>query len=128
MSKKMTCQVLLMMILALGSVTWGVEMPKTINRDRDLKSALRAAKTPEDHLRIAAYCRAKAERLDTQATDYEQAAAAYRSEPMVKNLISPTTPGRYEYMAKGFREEAQSSRQLAESQEQMAKNVERASR
>ena len=103
-------------------------MPQSINNDRDLKTALKAAKTPQDHERIAAYCKAKAESLDLQAAGYEQAAATYRNGPVVKNIMAPNTAARYEAMAKGYRQEAQSNRELAASQEQMAQNPQLASR
>jgi hypothetical protein len=128
MKKKMTCQVLLMMTLALGSIAWGVQMPQAINNDKDLRAALKAAKTPEDHQRIAAYYTAKAGSLDSQAAGYEQAAATYRNGPVVKNIMAPNTAARYEAMAKGFRQEAQTNRELAASQEQMAKTTEVASK
>ena len=128
MYKRMTCETLLMTILAFGSIAWGAQMPQSINNDKGLKSALKAAKTPEDHVRIAAYCKAKAERLDAEAVGYEEAAAAYRHGPVVKNLMAPNTAARYDYMAKGFREEAQSNRELAASREQMAKNATQASK
>jgi hypothetical protein len=128
MFKKMTCQVLLMMTLALGSIAWGVQMPQTINNDKELKSALRAAKTPEDHARIAAYYTAKAGSMDSQAAGYEQAAANARNTPVVKNIEAPNTAARYEAMGKQFRQEAQSNRELASAQEQLAKNVEVASK
>ena len=128
MSKKMACQVLLMMILALGSVAWGVEMPSWISNDRDLKSALKAAKTPADQERIAAYYSVKAERQDAVAADYERAAAAYRNGPVVKNLTAPNTAARYEYIAKEYRDAAKSNRQLAANHEQIAKNAEEALR
>jgi hypothetical protein len=128
MMKKMTCQVLLMMTLALGSIAWGVQMPQTINNDKELKSALKAAKTPEDHARIAAYYTAKAGSLDSQAAGYEQAAANARNTPVVKNIEAPNTAARYEAMGKQFRQEAQSNRELASAQEQLAKNVEVASK
>lgn len=123
MYKRMTCQTLLMMILALGSIALGTNMPQAINNDRDLRSALKAAKTPEDHGRIAAYCKAKADSLDAQAAGYEQAAASYRNGPVVKNLMAPNTAARYDSMAKGLREQAQSNRELAASHEQMAKDA-----
>jgi hypothetical protein len=128
MFKKMTCQVLLMMTLALGSIAWGVQMPQTINNDKELKSALRAAKTPEDHARIAAYYTAKAGSMDSQAAGYEQAAANARNTRVVKNIEAPNTAARYEAMGKQFRQEAQSNRELASAQEQLAKNVEVASK
>jgi hypothetical protein len=124
----MTCQTLLVMILALGSIVWGVQMPRSIDNDKDLKTALKAAKTPEDHERIAAYCKAKAQRLDAQAAGYEQAAENSRNSPVVKNISAPNTAARYESMAKDFREQAQSSRELAASNEQMAQDATRASK
>ena len=120
MYMRMTCQTFLMMTLAFGSIAWGAHMPQSINNDKDLKSALKAAKTPEDHWRIAAYCEAKAETLDVQAAGYEEAAATYRRGPVVKNLMAPNTAARYDSLAKGFREKAQSKRELAASQEHMA--------
>lgn len=78
------------------------------------------AQTREDHLKVAGYYKAEADKLDAQATGYEEAAATYRRGPNVKNLIAPTTAGRYEFFAKRFREEARSNRALATSHEQMA--------
>jgi hypothetical protein len=114
---------MLVMTLAMGSIAFGVTMPQSINSDKDLKTALKAAKTPEDHARIAAYYRAKADGLDAQATGYEQAAQNLRSGPAVKNISSPTTAAHYEYTAKEFREQAQNTRALAESQGQMARGT-----
>jgi len=123
-----TCQTLLTMTLAFGSIAWGMQMPQSINNDKDLKSALKAAKTPEDHERIAAYYKAKSERLETEAAEYEQAAASCRNGPVVKNLTAPNTAARYDYIAEGFHEKAKANRKLAASQEQMAKDAEQAFR
>jgi len=128
MDGRINCQTLLTSILVFASIALGLQMPQSMNTDKDLKTALKAAKTPEDHARIAAYCRAKADRLDAQATGYEQAAARLRNSPEPKNLMSPTTPGRYEYMAKELRQQALANRELANSQKQMAKNDTQASR
>jgi hypothetical protein len=115
-----------MMTLAFGSIAWGLQMPQEINNDRDLRTALKAAKTPEDHERIAAYYKAKAEKLNAKAADYQEAAMTYRHSPMVKNLTSPTTAARYEYLAEGYREEAKANREWAASQEEMAQGSVRA--
>ena len=120
MYMRTTCQTFLMMTLAFGSIAWAVRMPKSINNDKDLKSALKAARTPEDHDRIAIYCNAKADRLDAEAAAYDRAAEAYRNGPVVKNLTAPNTAARYEAIAKGFRQEAQANRELAASQRQIA--------
>jgi hypothetical protein len=124
----MICTTLLMTILAVGNIAWGAIMPKAINNDRDLKAALKAARTPEDHARIAAYCETKAEKLEAEAAGYEKTAADYRNGPVVKNLMAPNTAARYDSMAKALRKEAQSSREMAASQRQMANNVLEASR
>jgi len=120
MYMRITCQTFLMMTLAFGSIAWAVRMPKSINNDKDLKSALKAARTPEDHDRIAIYCNAKADRLDAEAGAYDRAAEAYRNGPVVKNLTAPNTAARYEAIAKGFRQEARANRELAASQRQIA--------
>jgi hypothetical protein len=104
-----------MMTLAFGSVAWGVRMPQSINNDKDLKAALKAARTPEDHERIATYCKVEAETLDAEAAAYEHAAKTYRKGPVVKNVTAPNTAARYDSIAKRLREKAQADRELAAS-------------
>ena len=90
---------------------------------REIKKLAASAESVEDHLKLARYFNAQANRLEASAAGYEEAAARYHNGPMVKNLTSPTTPGRYAFIAKGFREEAKSNRALAASHEQMGKNA-----
>lgn len=87
---------------------------------REVKRLTATAKSPEDHLKLARYYKAEADKLDAEGAGYEEAAAAYRHGPIVKNLMAPNTVARYEYFAKGFREEAKADRKLAASHEQMA--------
>lgn len=96
--------------------------PRQLTR-KEVKKLTATAESSEDHLKLARYYRAEGDRLDAQAAGYEQAAAAYRHGPIVKNLMAPNTAARYEYFAKGFRAEAESDRGLAASHEQMAKNA-----
>lgn len=88
--------------------------------DREAKKLAATAESQEDHLRLASYYKKEADELDAQAAGYEEAAAAYRRGPNVKNLMAPTTAGRYEFVAKGLREEAKTNRALAARHEQMA--------
>jgi hypothetical protein len=90
---------------------------------REVKRLTLTAKSAQDHLTIAHYYEAEADRLDSLGAGYEEAAAGYRHNPTAKNLMSPTTAAHYDYLAKGFREEAKSDRVLAASQEQMAKTA-----
>ena len=90
---------------------------------REVKRLTLTAKSAQDHLTIAHYYESEADRLDSLGAGYEEAAAGYRHNPTAKNLMSPTTAGRYDYLAKGFRNEAKSDRILAAKQEQMAKTA-----
>jgi hypothetical protein len=90
---------------------------------KEVKHLTLTAKTAQDHLTIAHYYEAEADRLDSLGAGYEEAAAGYRHNPTAKNLMSPSTPAHYDYLAKGFREEAIADRILASSQEQMAKDA-----
>jgi hypothetical protein len=74
-------------------------------------------------LKLAQYYRAEADKFDANGAAYEKAAATYRHGPSVKNLMAPTAPGRYEFFAKGFREEARTNYALAASHEQMARTA-----
>ena len=90
---------------------------------REIKRLTLTAKSAQDHLTIAHYYEADADRRDSLAAGYEEAAAGYGHSPTAKNLGSPTTAAHYNYLAKGFREEAKSDRILAAAQEQMAKTA-----
>ena len=88
---------------------------------KEVRRLTATAETREDHLKLARYYTSEADRLDAEALAYEQAATAYGSGPIVKNLMAPSTPGRYEFFAKGLRNEAKSDRALAASHEEMAR-------
>ena len=87
----------------------------------EAKRLAATAESSADHIKLARYYRAEADRLDAQATGYEQAAATHRNHPVAKNLMAPTTPGRYEFVAKELRHQAESNRTLAATQEKRAK-------
>lgn len=100
----------------------GMAAPKELTKGAVKKLAATAA-TAEDHLTVARFYKAEATGLDAKAAGDEEAAANLRNGPVVKNLMSPTTAGRFEFAAKGFREEAKADRALAASHEEMAKTV-----
>lgn len=88
--------------------------------DKRAKQLTTTAESLMDHLALAEFYIAKAERLEAQASGYEEAAATYRNGPTIKNLMSPTTAGRYEFFATKLRDEARFSRALAASHERTA--------
>ena len=90
---------------------------------KEAKKLAVAATSRADHRKLAAYYKNEADKLDGQAAGYEQAAATIRRGPYVKNLMAPSTPGRYEFLAKGFRKEARSNRLLAADHERIANEM-----
>jgi hypothetical protein len=100
----------------------GMIAPKELTKG-GVKKLAAAAKSSEDHLTIGRFYRVKASGLDAKATRYEEAAANLRNGPVVKNIMSPTTPGQLTFTAKGFRGEAKADRAVAASHEEMAKTI-----
>jgi hypothetical protein len=94
-------------------------VPRELTRN-DIKKLTATAKSAADHMKVARYYWEKADGLDAQAAGYEEAAAAYRHGPIVKNLMAPNAPARYEFFAKGFREQSKADRDLAASHEKSA--------
>ncbi len=92
---------------------------KEMNK-KDAKRLAAIAELPKEHLKLAHFYTAEANRLDALTTGYEKAAAAYRKRPASKTFAAPTTAGRYEFFAEGFRTEAKTNRALATSHERMA--------
>ena len=96
--------------------------PKEMTRGEVKKLAV-TAKSPEDHLTVARFYMAEANGLDAKAAGYEDAAVSLRNAPFVKNLSAPAASARYEFAAKGFREEAKADLALAASHEKMARTA-----
>ena len=90
---------------------------------KDAKRLAAPAESTADHMKLANFYRGEAEALDAKGTAYEQAAMNLRSGQFVKNVTAPGTAGRWEFAAKGFREEAASNRAIAASHEAMATNA-----
>jgi len=90
---------------------------------RDVKWLTKTAETREDHLKIARFWTAEANKLEAQAAGYGDAAAAVRRGPVIKNLMAPSTAARWEFFAKELRHEAASDRARAAYHEQMAREA-----
>ena len=98
-----------------------VAMPEFTKKDARRLAAI--AESAADHLKLAAFYRSQAEALDAKGAAYEAAAAAFRSSPLTKNTAAPTTAGRWEFAAKGFRADAASNRVEAATHAAMAVNA-----
>ena len=93
---------------------------------REVKALVANAKTPEDHMKLARHFRQEADRLEAEAKDHDELAQEYRKNPSamaMKMPMSPRSAEHCEYFAKSAREAAKAARELADSHEQMAKEV-----
>jgi hypothetical protein len=93
---------------------------------KEVKALVANAKTPEDHMKLARHFRQEADRLEAEAKDHDELAQEYRKNPSamaMKMPMSPRSAEHCEYFAKSVREAAKAARELADSHEQMAKEV-----
>jgi len=96
---------------------------------KQAKALAATAKTPEDHMKLAAYFNREADRLEADAKDHEELAQIYRLYPSTfgggKTGGNPQTRTfeHCEATAKSLREAAKSSRELAAEHERMAKDA-----
>ena len=88
--------------------------------NREAKRLAATAESRKDHRMLAEFFAAKARGLEVQAEAYEEAASVYRNGPKIKNLMSPTTAGQYEFIAQTMRDEAKFDLALAASPEHIA--------
>lgn len=96
--------------------------PKRLT-SKEAKTLVLTAKTPADHMRLAGYFKAEADRFEAEAKEHEEMAEAYRNNPLPKNLQGPGTISHCEILVKSGREMAKAARELAAAHEQMAKDA-----
>ena len=96
--------------------------PKELSKG-EVKKLAATAKSAEDHLTVARFYRAEANGLDAKVAGYELAATNLRNTPVAKNLAAPGIAARFEFAAKGFREDANDDRAIATTHEKMAAGV-----
>jgi hypothetical protein len=95
---------------------------------KEVVALITNAKSPEEHLRLAQYYKAEADRLEVEAKEHDEMAAAYRKNSTwqasaAKGPMRPDTPAHCEYFAKSVREAAKAAQEMAASHEQMAKDA-----
>jgi len=95
---------------------------------KEVKALIAKANSSEDHMQLARYYRAEADRLTAEAADHDEMAAQYRKRPVPaasKTPMHPASPEHCEYFAKSLREAANAARELAAGHEQMAQDAHR---
>jgi hypothetical protein len=90
---------------------------------KELKSLIASAKTPQDHERIAKHFDDEAKRMDAEANDHEELAAQYKANPSgqeSKHPMSGRTAGHCSYFAADLHKAAKEDRALAADHRAMA--------
>jgi hypothetical protein len=91
-----------------------------------LQSLTAAATKPEQHLRLARYYKAKADRYLTESVQFSKMAEQFRGNPITNNNKAVFgTVNHCEYFAQSFKQRASKMQQAAQMQEQMAKVADR---
>ena len=101
--------------------------PKRLSK-KEVVALITTAKTPADHQHLAQYYKAEADRLEVEAKDHEELAAAYRKNTTsqataMKMPMAPNTVAHCEFFAKSVREAANAAREMSAAHEQMAKDA-----
>ena len=97
--------------------------------NKKVKASIASAKTPEDHLRLAAYFNQEADRMEADAKGHEELAGVYRLYPAqpgggkAGGNPQSRTAEHCDSAARSLRDAAKSLRELAAEHEQMAKDV-----
>jgi hypothetical protein len=92
---------------------------------QQLASLVASAKTSAEHLRMANYYRAQADRLLAESNDHARMGAAFRSNPATNNAKRANgTVNHCEYLAQTLKAKSEGVRALAEEHERMAKGAE----
>lgn len=87
-----------------------------------LASLVASARTTADHVRIAEYYGAQADRLDAQSDDHAKMAATFRANPTTNNEKRVReTVNHCEYLAQTLKARSEKARALADEHEQMSK-------
>ncbi len=123
-----TVAVVALAALVISSVSTAQAAESKHLSKKQVKTLVATAKSPADHLQLARYYSAEADRLEVEAKEHDELAEVYRKSATsqaaaMKNPMAPNSAGHCEYFAKAVREAAKSARDLAAAHEQMAKDA-----
>ena len=99
--------------------------PKHLNK-KAVAQLIATAKSPADHLQLASYYKAEADRLGAEANEHAEMAKMYRARPTASETKRPgasDTASHCENLAQSLAKAANEARELAASHEQMAKDA-----
>ncbi len=93
---------------------------------KEVKALIASANTKEDHLKLADYYKAEAERLEAEAKDHDEMAEMYKKNPTPMAVKHPEAigEGHCHEIARRYRESAAKTRELAAMHDQLATTAE----
>lgn len=96
--------------------------PTNVPSKEQVKTLIEIAKTPEEHLKIAAYFRAEAETLRAKATEHEQMATQYDENAATRTATRGNTLSQHcRALAEVYNSDARKADKQAGLHEEMAK-------
>src|SRR4051812_18016127 len=121
---KRTFTALFLLAAAVGisaSSVWAVE-PAGVLKSSELKALIQTAKTPTDHLKLAAYYRAEEAQLQAEVKEHGEMAAIYDKNPASRPIPKGITFGEHcRSLVKYLGESARNAGEMAAMHEAMAK-------
>ena len=94
--------------------------PEKLSKSQ-LRSLIATATTPEQHMRLAQYYEAKAQRYFAESNEHQKMAEQFKENPMMNNDKRVFgTVNHCEYYAQFFKQQAVKMQSLANMQEEMA--------
>ncbi len=111
--------------LALSGFSTPTSNPAVSQSKEHLSAMIANAKTPADHLKIAAYYRAQSESYLAESNEHAKMAADFAKNPATNNdKVVRGTLNHCKYLAQSLKAKSQEAGRLAEQHEQMAKAAE----
>jgi hypothetical protein len=117
--KKMQFAMILLACLASFSMSLSAA-PGTITNKKDLDVALKTAKTPEDHQRIAAYYQEQAKKLQAKEKEERDLANYYLTHPSMYGKQYPTPYENHKGLADYYHQAGAQALEKADQQLKMA--------
>jgi hypothetical protein len=101
--------------------------PQAISNDKELSVALKNAKTPDDHRRIAAYYEEKAQKLQQKEKEEHELADYFATHPSMYGKIYPTPYQNHKGLADYYHRAAGIALQKAKEHQHAAESLSPAS-
>ena len=123
--RKLQSGILVIGLFALLSFGSGsiLAAQKPISNDKELSTALKSARTPEDHRRIAGYYQEKAQKLQAKEKEERALADYFAAHPSMYGKQYPTPYENHKWRAENYHREAEEALQKASQQQDSVGSV-----